>query len=65
MAQDMMTSAEAAEVHGVHTTTWVRWVHKGLAPEPKVKSDRLYLFDPDEVRAFDIWDARKAEAAKS
>ena len=58
----LLTSKEAADMHEVHPTTWLRWGTKGLAPQPKLKRERLQLFDAAEVQAFNIWDARKAEA---
>ena len=64
-AEQMITSAEAAEMHGVHPTTWVRWVNQGLAPEPKVRTERLMMFRRGDVEAFNIHDARKAAEVAS
>lgn len=64
-ADQLISSRDAAELHGVHTTTWVRWVNQGLAPEPKVRQERLMLFRRGDVEAFNIHDARKAAGVAS
>lgn len=54
MQQDLMTSAQAAEYHGVHVSTWNRWVNTyEVALKPAFRDKRYMLFHRADVEAFD------------